>query len=152
MPGNIAEKLEKLADPIVQQLGYRVWDSEFVKEGTEYYLRLYIDSDTGISSDDCEKVSRAMDVPLEEADLIDHAYIFEVCSPGIERRLRKPWQFEQYAGEKICLHLYKAEDGSKEYIGILEEYSPAGCRISLDGVSRSFELKNIASARTVFDF
>ncbi len=149
---NTAEKLLELATPIVQGLGYEVWDTEFVKEGTEYYLRIYIDSENGIGADDCEVVSRALSDPLDEADFISHSYIFEVCSPGIERRLRLDWHFEAYLGEKVSLRLFKAVEGKKELTGILTEYGEGRCIVDCGGTLVSVEQKNISKASTVFEF
>ncbi len=149
---NTAEKLLDLATPIVEGLGYRVWDTEFVKEGTEYYLRIYIDSEKGIGADDCEVVSRALSDPLDEADFISHSYIFEVCSPGIERRLRLDWHFQAYLGEKVCLRLFKAVEGKKEITGILASYGDDGCVVDCDGTAVTVQQKNISKASTVFEF
>jgi len=149
---NTAEKLLELATPIVEELGYTVWDTEFVKEGSEYFLRIYIDSESGIGADDCEKVSRALSDPLDEADFISHSYIFEVCSPGIERRLRMDWHFEAYLGEKVNLRLFKAVDGKKELTGDLVQYGDGLCTVTVDGAEVAVDIKNISKARTVFEF
>lgn len=152
MATNTAEKLLELAGPIVEDLGYAVWDTEFVKEGSEYYLRIYIDSEQGIGADDCEVVSRALSDPLDEADFISHSYIFEVCSPGVERRLRLDWHFEAYLGETINLRLFKAVDGKKELTGILDQYGNGTCTVICDGTPTPVDIKNISKARTVFEF
>ena len=149
---NTAEKLLELAEPIVKNLGFTVWDTEFVKEGSEYYLRIYIDHEQGIGADDCETVSRALSDPLDEADFISHSYIFEVCSPGIERRLRLDWHFEAYLGQTVNLRLFKAVDGKKEITGTLDQYGNGSCTVLCDGAPVTVDIKNISKARTVFEF
>ena len=151
MAANTAERLLALAEPIVEGLGFEVWDTEFVKEGAQYYLRIYIDSEKGIGCDDCETVSRALSDPLDEADMVSHSYIFEVCSPGIERRLRLDWHFQAYLGEKINLRLFKAVENSKDITGILKQYADGRCIVEVDGNDIEIEQKNISKARTVFD-
>lgn len=152
MAQNTAEKLLELAQPIVEGLGYTVWDTEFVKEGSEYYLRIYIDSEQGIGADDCEVVSRALSDPLDEADFISHSYIFEVCSPGVERRLRLDRHFDAYIGETVNLRLFKAVDGKKELTGILDQYGGGSCTVLCAGTPVTVDIKNISKARTVFEF
>ena len=96
---NIAEKVEALIRPCISELGYRIWDVEYVKEGAEWYLRVTIDSDDGIGIDDCERVSRAINPIIDEADPIEDFYYLEVSSPGIERVLRRP---EHFAASIVC--------------------------------------------------
>ncbi len=122
---NIAGNVWELIEPIADELGYIIWDVEFVREGTEWYLRITIDSDEGISIDDCEKLHRAIDAPLDEADPIEQAYHLEVSSPGIERVIKYPWHFTCFIGGDIAVKLYAplAEAGNvKQLRGILEAY------------------------------
>ena len=115
---NIASVAEKLITPCIEELGYEVWDVEFVKEGSGWFLRVTIDSDDGIDIDDCEKVSRAISPILDEVDPIEQNYTLEVSSPGLERTLRKPEHFESCIGEEIEVRLYSPdESGSKAYKG-----------------------------------
>ena len=88
--GNTVSKVAALAKPIAEELGLSLWDVRFVKEGAQYYLRIFIDKEGGVSVDDCERMSRAIDKPLDELDPIEQSYILEVCSPGIERELSRP--------------------------------------------------------------
>ena len=147
----ISDAVLELALPVAESMGFDVYDTEYVKEGSENYLRVYIDKEEGISSDDCADFSRAMDPILDEADLIDNHYIFEVCSPGIERRLRLPWHYEQAVGEKVRVKCFKAVNGLKEHVGILKEY---GEKLILeeDGNDTEIEKANISMCRTAFDF
>ncbi len=121
----IASTVWELASPIAEELGYLIWDVEFVREGAEWYLRITLDSENGISIDDCEKFHRAIDAPLDEADPIEQAYHLEVSSPGIERVIKYPWHFKAYEGGDICVKLYAPlpEAGNtKSLRGILTSY------------------------------
>lgn len=119
MAKNIAAAVEQLALPVAQGLGLEIWDVEFVKEGADYFLRVFIDKPEGVSIEDCEQFSRAFDPVLDEADPVDKAYCFEVSSPGIERELTRPEHFEKLKGQEIRVCLYRPKDGKKEFIGTL---------------------------------
>lgn len=121
--GSVVSTVEKLALPIAQQLSLELWDIEFVKEGSSYYLRIFIDKDGGVSIDDCEAMSRALDKELDRADPIEQSYCLEVSSPGIERALTKDWHFEKYLGRKIKSRLIRPDtQGRRDIEGILESF------------------------------
>ncbi len=147
----ISDAVLELSLPIAEEMGFDVYDTEYVKEGSENYLRIYIDKEEGISSDDCALFSRAMDPVLDEADLIDNHYVFEVCSPGIERRLRLEWHYEQAIGEKVRVKCFKAVEGKKEHVGILISY---GQSLVLNDGQNDIEIEkaNISMCRIAFDF
>ena len=113
------KKVLPFLEPIIAENGLELVDVEFVKEGANWYLRIYIDKEGGVTIDDCETVSRALEVRLDEADPIEQAYILEVSSPGIDRPLKKEADFEKFQGEIIDVKLYKAMDGKKQYQGRL---------------------------------
>ena len=117
---NAAERVYSLIEETVKNEGVTLWDVRFLKEGANWYLRVFIDKPEGISIDDCTAVSHAIDPIIDEADPIDKSYFLEVCSPGIERELTRPWHYEAVLGEKIKLKLYKAIDGKKEFTGSLK--------------------------------
>ena len=117
---NAAEKVYSLIEETVKNEGVTLWDVRFLKEGANWYLRVFIDKPEGISIDDCTAVSHAIDPIIDEADPIDKSYFLEVCSPGIERELTRPWHYEAVLGEKIKIKLYKALDGKKEFTGLLK--------------------------------
>ncbi len=119
MASPIAEKVYGLIRETVEGQGVRLWDVKYVKEGASYYLRVILDSDNGISIDDCTNVHHAIDPVLDEADPIKESYYLEVCSPGLERELSRPEHFEKFKGEKVKLKLYRAVNGSKELLGRL---------------------------------
>ena len=150
---NIASVAEKLITPCIEELGYEVWDVEFVKEGSGWFLRVTIDSDDGIVIDDCEKVSRAISPLLDEVDPIEQNYTLEVSSPGLERTLRKPEHFESCIGEEIEVRLYSPdESGSKAYKGKLVSSDGDNFTIETDGAEKTFEISKVAKANVFFDF
>jgi len=116
---NIASAVWALAAPVAQNLGYLLWDVEFVREGAAYYLRVYIDRAEGVRLEDCEAMSRALDPVLDEADPIEQSYCLEVSSPGIERRLSRPEHFEAMKGRQVVIKLYTLLNGKKEVTGVL---------------------------------
>lgn len=128
---NIAEKVFELVKPTAEEQGLILWDVKFLKEGASYYLRIFIDKEDGVSIDDCTNMSHAVDPMLDEADLIDKAYYLEVCSTGLERQLTRPEHYEYLKGEEIIVALYKAKDGSKTHIGILESYDGETLKIKV---------------------
>ena len=118
----IESEAEKLTEPVALKHGVRIYDVEYVKEGSDYYLRIYADKEGGFTVDDCEAVSRAIDPLLDEEDFISDAYILEVSSPGLTRKLVKDRDFDRSIGRLIRVNLYKAVDGEKSYVGNLKEY------------------------------
>lgn len=117
---NVVSAVWGLAQPVANALGLELWDIKFVKEGPEYFLRIFIDSDSGITIDDCEKMSRAIDKPLDELDPIVQNYCLEVCSPGVNRELSRDKHLEKFIGHKIIVRLIRPpEDGSRELSCVL---------------------------------
>ncbi len=113
---------EELLLPIVEKAGVGIYDVEYVKEGSEYYLRAYIDKPGGVDINDCEKVSRALSDALDEKDFITDAYILEVSSPGLGRTLKKDKHLEKSIGEKVELKTYKPIGKRKEFEGVLKGF------------------------------
>ena len=151
--GRIAAAVTEVISPIAEEMGYTLWDVEYVKEGADYVLRITIDNAEGITIDDCEKFTRAIDAPLDEADPIEAAYMLEVSSPGIERNLSRPEHFIHCIGEKVELKLYAPIDGSKVQVGILREYTEDGnITVDVAGQTKIIASSDVAKARTVFDF
>ena len=149
----LTETITALATPVAESLGLEIWDVDFVKEGGERYLRVYIDREEGVSIDDCERFSRTFDKILDEADPIAESYIFEVSSAGLERRLYRPSDFERYMGSPVTLKIFSPKDGRKEFCGNLASYSDDGAITLLaDGEELSFEKKEIASVRLRVEF
>lgn len=137
-------KTEELLTPILERMGFELWDVEYVKEGADYYLRAYIDKPGGITIDDCVDVSRALSDELDREDFIDDAYILEVSSPGLTRALKKDRDFERSVGRMIELKTYKSIDGSKEFTGTLKAYDKDSIRIETGGEERDFARADLA--------
>lgn len=114
-----AERVYSLIEETVKAQGVSLWDVRFLKEGANWYLRVFIDSPTGIGIDECTNVSHAIDPVIDEADPIDKSYYLEVCSCGVERELTRDWHLEWAVGKEVKLRLYKALDGKKEFEGVL---------------------------------
>ena len=118
----ITEIVAGFAEPVVQQHGCTLWDVEYVREGSDYFLRLYIDKEGGVDISDCEAISRAVDPILDEKDPISESYHFEVCSAGLERALKRPGDFERFMDSPVMIKLYRPRNGLKEIPGILRGY------------------------------
>jgi len=150
---NYEQKTEKLLEPIAEAAGVRIYDVEYVKEGSDHYLRSYIDKDGGVDITDCEKVSRALSDALDAADFIPEAYIMEVSSPGLGRTLKKDRHFEYCLGEEVELKLYKPVEGKKDFEGILKAYDKDTVTVeSDDDGKRVFDRKDIAIIKLALDF
>lgn len=148
---NIETKAQNLIQPIIHDLGYELYDVQYLKEGKDYYLRITIDKPEGITIEDCETVNRAIDEILDEADFINTAYFLEVSSPGLERILRKPWHFEKQIGNQIQVKLFQAIEKQKELQGILIESNENELKMQINEKLIKIEKKNIAVAKTVAD-
>jgi ribosome maturation factor RimP len=119
---NTAEKVRELIEDTVTALGYSIWDVDYSKIGTERHLEITIDSEKGIDITDCEKVHRAIEVIIDEADPIEEMYYLDVSSPGLERVIRTDYHFEKCVGETVELKLFSALDGKKSIIGELVSF------------------------------
>ena len=146
-------KTEQLLTPIVEEYGFELVDVEYVKEGSTWYLRSYIDKPGGISIDDCEKVSRRLSDLLDQEDFIEDAYIMEVSSPGLGRPLKKEKDFRRSLGEEVEIRTYRMIDKQKEFTGILKDYDENTVTITLaDETEKTFDKDDIALIRLAFDF
>lgn len=143
---DIVKLVEKLSAPILEENKLEFVDAEFVKEGPNWYLRLYIDKENGISIDECEVVSRALDTLLDD-DITDQPYILEVSSPGIDRVLKRDKEYVKYKGRLVDVKLFKAVDGCKEFQGELVGLVDDCVVIDDDGTQLSFPRKDVASTR-----
>lgn len=142
--GNTVQRIWKLAQPIAEGLGLEIWDVRFVKEGAEWYLRIFIDKPEGVTIEDCEAMSRAVDHPLDELDAIEQSYCLEVCSPGLERELVRPEHFERFEGFPVKVRLIRPlPSGEKELSGLLGGLRDGVVTISReDGEEFSFSKKD----------
>ncbi len=147
------QRTEELLMPILEKNRFELVDVEYVKEGTEWYLRAYIDKEGGITVNDCELVAREMNEILDIEDYIDGSYIFEVSSPGLGRPLKKEKDYVRSMGKKLEIRTYRAINREKEFYGILKAYDDTTVTIEdEDGEDIVFEKKDIALIRLAFDF
>ncbi|WP_099469036.1 ribosome maturation factor RimP [Konateibacter massiliensis] len=147
------KRAEEMILPIIEENSFELVDVEYVKEGSNWYLRAYIDKEGGITVDDCEIVSRAWGEVLDNKDFIDTAYILEVSSPGLGRPLKKERDFERSLGEEVEVRTYKAIDKQKEFIGILKAYDKYSVTLVFeDETEMNIARTDIALIRLAFDF
>lgn len=147
------QKTEDLLKPIMEEYQFELVDVEYVKEGSNWYLRAYIDKEGGITVDDCELVSRRMSNLLDEQDYIEESYIFEVSSPGLGRPLKKEKDYLRSIGKEVEIHTYRAVNKEKEFYGVLKAYDDKTVTIELDdGAEQTFAKSEIALIRLAFDF
>ena len=144
-------KTEQLIQPLIDANNFELVDVEFVKEGSDWYLRVYIDKDGGITVDDCELISRAFNEILDREDYISEQYIFEVSSPGLMRPLKKEKDYKRSVGELIDIKLYKPVDKCKEFTGVLDSYDKDTVTIKMDDdTQKTFDRSNLAMIRLAF--
>ena len=146
------QKAEDLITPILENNGFELVDMEYVKEGSNWYLRAYIDKEGGITVNDCEVVSRAFSEKLDEEYFIDTAYIMEVSSPGLGRPLKKEKDYERNMGKELEIRTYRAIDREKEFYGTLKAYDTDSVTIENEDGERTFLKSDIALIRQAFDF
>ena len=148
----ITEQVASFAQPIVEANGCSLWDVEYVREGSELFLRLYIDKDGGVNINDCEAIARAVDPILDEKDPIPESYHFEVCSAGLERPLKRPGDFEKFMGSPILVKLYRPRNGLKEIPGILRGYEEGKVTVEAGKETITFEKSEVALVRLRVEF
>ncbi|MCM1210246.1 MAG: ribosome maturation factor RimP [Blautia sp.] len=140
-------KTEALLLPIVERFGVEIYDVEYVKEGSDWYLRAYIDKPEGVTINDCENVSRALSEEMDREDFIEDAYILEVSSPGLGRALKKDKHLEKSIGEEVEVKTYKPIDKQKEFQGILRSFDADTITIGTEEKEKVFARKEIALIR-----
>ena len=148
----VTELVASFAEPIVKAHGCELWDVEYVREGSEYFLRLYLDKEGGVDINDCEAVSRAVDPILDEKDPIQGSYHFEVCSAGLERALKRPGDFARFMGSPIMVKLYRPRNGLKEFPGILRGYEEGKVTVEAGKEMIAFEKSEVALVRLRVEF
>ncbi len=140
---NTVDRVCEIIAPYAAELGLQIWDVTFKKEGTDWYLKVFIDKDGGVSVDDCVDLTHAITKPLDEADPISQSYMLEVSSPGIERELKKDEHFEKYIGSPVMLRAIRPIDGVRDFTGVLQEYNDGQIIIRLqDGNELSIGKKD----------
>ena len=148
----VTEQVRLLAEPVVAARGCELWDVEYVREGSGWFLRVYIDKEGGVDIADCEAISRTLDPILDEADPIPDSYTFEVCSAGLERTLKRPGDFERFMGADVLVRLYRPRDGAKEFAGVLTGYQDGDVTVTVGDTPVTFTKAEIAQVRLRVDF
>lgn len=150
--GNTELKVFQIAKPIADELGFNIWDVSYVKEGAEWYLRVFIDHEDGIDLDDCEAMTRPLSDKLDELDPISESYYLEVGSAGLERELIRESHFESSIGKKVRVHLIMASDGVKDLIGELKEFDKDSVTITTDEEEKKISLSDAAYVKLYEEF
>jgi ribosome maturation factor RimP len=152
MKKGIKETVREAIEPTVTELGYKIWDVTYSKIGADYHLEITIDSDAGIQIEDCERVHRAIDPILDEADPIEGFYYLEVSSPGIERELRTEEHITAFLGARVEAKLFSQRDGRRAVRGTLLALEENGAvRIKEDaGEELLLEKAEISRLATLF--
>ena len=144
-------RVETAVQDLIEQVfatePFSLYDLEFVKEGSDCVLRIFIDKDGGVDLNDCEAVTRLLEEPLDRLDPISEPYLLEVSSPGVERRLKTKQHFKQAVGEKIVVKCYAPLDGKKEFCGLLCAVDGDSITVQLDGEEKTISFEQIAKAQ-----
>ena len=148
----VTELVSALAAPLVEAAGCSLWDVEYVREAGQWFLRVYIDREGGVSINDCEAVSRPLSDALDEADPIEGSYVLEVSSAGADRPLKKPEHFAAFLGTEVEVRLYRAMDGRKDHVGVLAGYDNGDVTIDTADGPRTFVKKDVAQTRLYVRF
>ena len=144
----ITDTVTALAEPVAAACGCEVWDVEYVREAGQWFLRVYIDKPGGVSIDDCEAFSRAMDPILDEKDPVPTSYVFEVSSAGAERVLKRPGDFARFIGEQVEVRHYQPVGGAKSHVGALVSRDDDGTvTIAVKDGTMSFKSAQVAQVR-----
>lgn len=149
----IEDIVYQLSDPIVLENGFEIVDIEYKKEGPNWYLRIYLDKEGGITIDDCQIFSKQISQKIDEIDPIEHSYILEVSSPGVDRPLKKEKDFIKYINHKIIIKLYKSINKRKSFVGILKDFKDDQVVIEIENDEKLvIALTDIGSAKLFFEF
>ncbi len=148
----VTDIVTEFAQPIVEQNGCSLWDVEYVREGSERYLRVFIDKEGGVDITDCEAVHRALDPILDEHDPIAESYHFEVCSAGLERALKRERDFQQFMGSPVVVKLYRPRNGLKEIPCVLTGYENGAVTVLAGKETITFTKSEVALVRLRVEF
>ena len=150
---NIEERVENLIKPSIENLGYKLYDVQYAKEGKDYYLRIFIENEKGsISIEDCEKVNNAINELLDKADYIKEQYFLEVSSTGVEKIIRKEKHLQENIGNVVTIKLFKPINNLKELVGTLQEFDENTILLKCENEDIQLERKNISVIKTYYDW
>jgi ribosome maturation factor RimP len=148
----VVEQMIDLTEPILENMGYELVDAEYRMEQGRWVLRLYIDSEKGVTLDDCARVSRELGDVVEAGDLIAHRYVLEVSSPGLNRPLRKERDFVRVVGKKIKVHMVAPVEGRRNFTGCLTDFRQGNLFIESNGQSVVLPRSGVEKANLVYEF
>lgn len=148
----VTDIVTEFAQPVVEQNGCSLWDVEYVREGSERYLRVFIDKEGGVDINDCEAVHRALDPILDQRDPIAESYHFEVCSAGLERALKRERDFRQFMGSPVLVKLYRPRNGLKEIPCVLTGYEDGAITVQSGKETITFTKSEVALVRLRVEF
>ena len=143
----VTEIVAELAAPVAAEFGCELWDTEYVREAGQWFLRLYLDKAGGVDILDCENVSRKVSDLLDEVDPIEGSYVFEVSSAGAERQLKRPSDFERFIGSPVLVKTYQNRDGRKEFPGVLKGYEDGDILLQMGTQELRFNKSEVAMVR-----
>lgn len=133
MAQSVAERVRKIVEPYAEQLSLDIWDIVYKKEGSNWYLRIFIDKENGVGVDDCVDFTHLITKPLDEADPISQSYTLEVSSPGIERELKADWHFKKYIGSRVMVRTIRPVNNTRDFAGVLKDYDGSDITVETDG-------------------
>ncbi|GAB6157592.1 ribosome maturation factor RimP [Desulfotomaculum varum] len=148
----IAEKVAEAVQPVIDEANLELVDVEYVKEGGNWYLRVFIDKPGGVDLDDCQAVSEKIDTILDQLDPIPQAYFLEVSSPGLERPLKKPADFQRFNGHLVNITTFAPVNGAKSFTGKLLDYTDEGVLLDIKGKQVMLPHQQVAAARLAVEF
>lgn len=148
----VTEIVAELAVPVAAEFGCELWDTEYVREAGQWFLRLYLDKAGGVDILDCENVSRKVSDLLDEVDPIEGSYVFEVSSAGAERQLKRPSDFERFIGSPVLVKTYQNRDGRKEFPGVLKGYEDGDILLQIGTQELRFNKSEVAMVRLRIEF
>ena len=148
----VTEIVAELAAPVAAEVGCELWDTEYVREAGQWFLRLYLDKAGGVDILDCENVSRKVSDLLDEVDPIEGSYVFEVSSAGAERQLKRPSDFERFIGSPVLVKTYQNRDGRKEFPGVLKGYEDGDILLQIGTQELRFNKSEVAMVRLRIEF
>ena len=143
------EKVEKLLEPLIEELGYELWGCEYLPSGKHSILRVFIDSEHGITLDDCVLVSHQVNALLDVEEPISGQYNLEVSSPGLDRKLFKPEQYQRYIGENVFIKLSKPYDKKRKLKGLLKHVGEGYIVVESDKDEYNIVLTDIITANLI---
>lgn len=150
---SIEERVEALVKNPIENLGYQLYDVQYAKEGKDYFLRIFIESENGsISLEDCEKVNNEIEEMLDSADYIKEQYFLEISSTGVEKIIRKQKHLEDNIGQIISVKLFKPVNNSKDYTGILKKFDEETIYLEVENNIIELERKNISLMRKYYNW